>query len=214
MSKVDEMISDIQAHLDSLNSTLNRFSSAQNKAEILQRAKRDIDYIEPKLQPLDAALRKSADAEEFEEDVKHIHSDFTQAKAEYFRYNETVQTNQASPLEAGNAKQRSAIDDLKKANADADTVNDVLNQDLLTLEEDHKILENVHQNTKEIDNQAEIGTNRANRMLRRICCNKFITLIIILVLVAVLGVVLWNRFTPGQTLYCHKNKNSVNCTHS
>ena len=208
---VDSLIDDIQKHLETLEAALNSYSRSSDptsKQDSLQRAQREITYIDPKLQQLDNSLKRAGDAEEYQDEVDSIKTDFRNFKTTYTRNNEEFQRtqSQAQAYQQGNQKLSGANEKLKSAINDGRETNDVLKQDLLTLEDDRRHLESIDSNVDEIDRQADTGIARAKRMLRRACFHKFIAWIIVVVLFAVLIIILWARFSKGGPLKCTKSK--------
>ena len=128
---VDALIEDIQTHLDTLDNALERYSGTSDssiKQESLQRAQREISYIDPKITQLDNLVRRSPDAEDYQEDVTKIKEDFRDGRNRYSQYHDEFQLSQSQQqaYQEGNNKLGSANENLKKAINDADETNKVL----------------------------------------------------------------------------------------
>jgi uncharacterized membrane protein len=62
---------------------------------------------------------------------------------------------------------------------------------MATLADDRKRFDHIAENLDIIDDEAQDGLARAKRMLIRAFCNSFLAWIIVVILLALLGVVIW-----------------------
>ena len=210
---IDNVIQDIQNHLDTLDNSIKRYNTADSssKGSLVQRMQTEIQTLEQKIPQVKKMIQSVGgdEAEVYEEDVKSIISDFETFKAQYSKINQEYNSNREYAQK--NVQQSEALRKFKEAKDDAHEINQVLNQDLLTLDEDRQILSNIDSNVNDIGNEADKGLTRGKRMLRRACFHKMIGWIIVLILAALLAVILYLRFSKGKILYCKHHKNTESC---
>lgn len=215
MSRLENLVDLIHNDTNNADDINKRLSTQGNNPELIQRLSNLLQKIERNLNEVDRLLRSmsSEDRQYYVDDLEDDRKIVSSCKSNLQKcQNQPTTTDpNESKLREGNTKLAGANADLKNALEDAEQVDVMLDDMMDTLEEDHKSLEHIHQNVKDIDNEAETGIQRAGRMIRRICFNKFITGCIILVLIIVLAIVCFFRFHEGSSLYCHHHKGHSKC---
>jgi DNA repair exonuclease SbcCD ATPase subunit len=193
-SRLQQMIADVQKLDTSIPS---------------QRASLIAD-LEKRLSELDTRLnRMSSDVRNVPRDNRsYYEGEVSGLRSQYNQVMQDVQTKKnagSSPSQrltdqaASNAKRSQGItenlDEAIRLGNDSITTGNLA---MATLIDDRQALEHIGSNLEEIDMQAQDGTARAKRMLRRACCNQFLAWIIVVLLMALLGGVIYWKATKSK----------------
>jgi hypothetical protein len=200
-NRLDDLVTQFEEILQTIQRDLQRVGTESGPA--LQALVAD---IERRLSDVDTRLlRMASDIRSLPPDTREYYEgEINTLRGLYTEYSATLTTKKAtaaspaarltSQAASNTARSQGVTEKLDEAIMTGNNTITTGNVIMTTLLDDRRSLEQIEDNLRATDSQAQAGLERAKKMLRRACCNKFLAWVIVVLLMGLLAVEIWAKW--------------------
>ena len=199
---LDNAITRAMEQVDSIRANLQRLDSLpfDQRRTLDGEIDRQLMELDSAINSMTASLKNvlPSDKDYYTSEIQGVRTSHGRLSAE-LRQKRTAMMNspeyrQGQQIQSNFNKSTSVVNDLEDAIVEGNNAIMVGNRTLATLQDDRRTIENIDQNLMYTHMAGREGQSRAKAMLRRICFNKVIIWLIVIVLVALLGLSIYLKF--------------------
>lgn len=206
--KIDTALAHAEELMNKIRSNIARFDGIpfDQRGALGAEIDRQISELDTLVNRMNNDLRSvgPSDRDYYNGEIQDVRSKVSQMTAEMRQKRQAMANSpeykQQQQVQKNLDKSNKIVDNLDEAIREANDGLTTGNRTLTALHEDRKLIENIDRNLMQAHMGAKEGMARAKRMLRRICFNKIIIWIIVVVLVGLLGLSLYLKLVviPGK----------------
>ena len=200
--KLDSAISQAEEQLRSIEANLQRLDGLpfDQRRSLDGEIDQQLITLDSMINTMNANLKNvlPGDKDYYTSEIQNIRTNHARMSAELRQKRQAMvnspEYRQGQQIQSNFNKSNDIVNNLEDAISEGTNAITVGHRTLTTLNEDRRVIENVDQNLMYTHMLGREGQHRAKRMLRRICFNKLIIWIIVVVLVALLGLSIYLKF--------------------